>query len=485
MQVHPSRALRALCLWAIVLLSGSSHGVAHAGGIEFEGLEQARSGARVDSQPLVVIAGAAWCSACKEFREGALGSPKVLGIADDFRWSNFDIDRDVSLARQYSVRATPTILVIAPDGRVVSRAMGALSAMELTEFLLESKRLILTHPGENEGQDPYRVSTESQSALTWSPEGYRSRSICFSHVGYGPLNLPSQAPGQVLRLGIAPHTPSTLTKGQLEVGVTESLVNVFNYREDDFRLDYGTLNSVLSVAYGVTDTVLVEFEYSDLSRFDSILDPVTTAYHDLVGVGDAGREQFPEGDNALFLRGEGGNADINNTTTGSIARDFGLTVQHNLTCGTDILPAMSYALTARHHTGGKSDLIGNSPWSFGVSLAASRRFYDEFYAYAAVSYASHGMDRWNGIALKKTQLSGVFAMEWRFDPQVAFLLQYVLSEGVARERSPFNENAHEIGIGWKWEATRGTLWEFGLIENAVTADNSPDFGLHVGFKHRF
>ena len=31
----------------------------------------------------------------------------------------------------------------------------------------------------------------------------------------------------------------------------------------------------------------------------------------------------------------------------------------------------------------------------------------------------------------------------------------------------------------------GTVLEIGLIENMINVDNSPDFGLHFGIRHRF
>ena len=60
-----------------------------------------------------------------------------------------------------------------------------------------------------------------------------------------------------------------------------------------------------------------------------------------------------------------------------------------------------------------------------------------------------------------------------------------MSEGAAAERDPFDDPTNEIDIGWKWEFTRGTVLEPGLIENIVEVDNSPDFGLHFGLRHRF
>ena len=64
-------------------------------------------------------------------------------------------------------------------------------------------------------------------------------------------------------------------------------------------------------------------------------------------------------------------------------------------------------------------------------------------------------------------------------------MQYLFSQGAAEDREPFDEPAHEFGLGWKHEIGRGSVLEIGLIENAITADNSPDFGIHVGFRRRF
>ncbi len=67
----------------------------------------------------------------------------------------------------------------------------------------------------------------------------------------------------------------------------------------------------------------------------------------------------------------------------------------------------------------------------------------------------------------------------------SLLLQYLLTEGLIEDFEPFSEASNEITLGWKWEAIpRGTL-EVGLIENVVSFDNGPDFGILTGFSYRF
>jgi hypothetical protein len=50
---------------------------------------------------------------------------------------------------------------------------------------------------------------------------------------------------------------------------------------------------------------------------------------------------------------------------------------------------------------------------------------------------------------------------------------------------PFSEFSHEVVVGWKWELGQAGVLEIGLLENIVTFDNSPDFGVHAAFTQRF
>ncbi len=68
---------------------------------------------------------------------------------------------------------------------------------------------------------------------------------------------------------------------------------------------------------------------------------------------------------------------------------------------------------------------------------------------------------------------------------MSLVLQYLGSEGVATDLGPFSETANEVTLGWKGEIRPAGVLEFGLIENIVTFDNSPDFGFHLGYTQRF
>lgn len=448
------------------------------GSIEFgSDLDVALAAAMQSGRSVVVVFGAVWCPDCRRFRERTISAPEVRSLAEAFHWVYVDIDRNVSLARAYGVTATPRTVVLRADGTKLAGASGAFEGSTYRAFL-DSVR---GSAGTSGFPD---LEHEDLTPLTWSPRGYRGLAVCFSHVGYGPLNLPSQAPGQVLRLGLRPRTPSTLARGQYEVSWTESFANIFAFEENDFRLDYLTLNSTLSLAYGISDTLQVDLALGNLIRTDSFLDPVTDAFHDLFGLGDSGRDSFPERDNIIDLELKDG-VEIEDRSSGSEASNITLTLQHNLTCGSQTLPALAYSVSARWDAGGDADLRGSTPFSAGISASAARRLGNSFYTYLGLGYNWHGIDESRGLPLVDEQWSGLAALEWRYAANCSWVLQYLVSEGVAVDRDPFDKPSNELDLGWKWEFKRNTVLEIGLIENIIEVDNSPDFGLHFGLRHRF
>lgn len=254
----------------------------------------------------------------------------------------------------------------------------------------------------------------------------------------------------------------------------------------DYLLDFESLDSSASIAHGVSDVLQVEVEIEDRSRFGGLMDGFIQGFHDLFSIDQNGRDEVPRGDFDFDLRPGAGRPRISldDGDRGSFSRNAIVTVQHNVTCGKGAGPAFSYALTARFPLSEAKDLEGGSSTDLGISISASRRF-GKFYAYETLSVARFGKTRFRGIELRRDQISTLTALEWRFLPTMSFVLQYLLSEGAADDLGPFSRPSREITIGLKGEVARGTVLEVGLLENVITHDNSPDFGLHLAVSRRF
>ena len=137
----------------------------------------------------------------------------------------------------------------------------------------------------------------------------------------------------------------------------------------------------------------------------------------------------------------------------------------------------------RNTVGGRAKREPGSSLSFGLSVSAARRFRTEHYLYVSLGHVWHGQDSHLGLELKDQQTSLLLAWEWRYAAHCAWVVQLLNSSAAGATREPFDEDAFEVGIGWKTGIRVGTVLELGLIENLFNADNTPDFGLHFGIRH--
>ncbi len=472
-----------LCLPCLALASlpGTETGVKFS-----RGLKETLIRAKASHRPVIIAFFALWCPYCREMRETTLRAPDILEVAGRFEWVAIDLDRNLSLARQYDVQAIPAFLLLDPDGNQRARIVGKVGPTEFRGYLLEFLGELEKGEGRVFVETTAIRAEQPNTPLQWTPEGYRGRSICFSHVGYGPLKLPSQSPFQALRLGLIPLTPSTLSRGQKEIRAVATWVNIWNVSEGGYFFDYEMLQTTATFDYGISDTLQVGVGAEVRSRFGGHMDGFIQGFHDIFGIDQSGRDLVPKGEFTFEIepsRARSGVA-LTNDDKGIFSQNILLTLQHNVTCGTARLPAFSYAVTGRVEAGDSEDLEGGNAFDIGASVSLSRRL-GNFYAYGTLGYARFGRERFRGIELHDDQLTGLVAVEWRFVPRMSFSIQYLVSEAVAENLGEISKASHEVVFGLKGEVKKGTVLEVGLIENVVTFDNSPDFGIHLGVMHRF
>lgn len=459
-----------------------------------DNLDSALERAQATGTPVFLAFGAAWCPVCRTLEEKTLLDPSIQTLADRFIWVKIDIDRNMTLAREWGVEATPTIFLLDSGGNPRQKIVGGASADELAGAL----RQFLDGLGAAETMEAVEAGKGmvfEHTELTMTPQGYRGRSICFSHVGYGPLAVRSQSAFQSLRLGILPRTPSTLGRGQHQLRAGATWANMWANDDaafdpdqgqyGDYLLDYESLDASLAHAYGVSDTIELGVEYEQRWRFGGAMDGFIQNFHDLFGIDQSGRELVPRNQVQIFLDPQDGSApvDLGSEASGTFARAILLTFQHNLSCGTAKWPALSYSITGRYSLGDFDELEGDG-FDVAVSVSASRRL-GRFYLYLTAGYAVYASEAFYGIELEDSQLSLLAAAEWRFKPRMSLILQYLGTEGQAVDFGPFSETSNEIVVGWKLEAAPGGVLEVGLLENVVSFDNSPDFGVQAGWTQRF
>ncbi len=431
-----------------------------------------------ETLPTIVLFEASWCPVCRQLERKLIPSAEVLPLADRFRWVVVDFDRDLSIARQRGVRGVPLILVRDAAGvesrRWIAPDAGAVFAERLGAYL--------ENPGEAAGAPDVG---QVDSKLIWTPQGYRSLGLCFAHIGYGPLHLASQSPLQSIRWSMLPRTPSTLGRGQYEVLSSGSWVNVWAIGEGLYELDYESLRLDLELAYGITDHLSIEAELEDRSMFGGRMDGLIRNFHDLFGIDQNGRDEVTP--NRFYGRLSFDDQPpilLEAKDRGSFSRTLRVTLAHNLTCGTQYVPALSYAVTARYEMLDWKGNRGPGGVDFGVSVALAQRF-GRVYVYLTLGYAFFGAESLGPLQLKSGQYTVLLAGEWNYSPRHALVVNLLRSEGAAQDYGAFSDPSTELTFGWKWELYPKTVLELGLIENIWSFDNSPDFGLHLGLSRRF
>jgi thiol-disulfide isomerase/thioredoxin len=84
-------------------------------------LTEADLGSRLGEQATLVQFSTAFCAQCRPTRQ-LLG--RVAAMADGVRHIEIDAASRVDLVRRLRIASTPTVLVLGPDGGIVSRAVG-------------------------------------------------------------------------------------------------------------------------------------------------------------------------------------------------------------------------------------------------------------------------------------------------------------------------------------------------------------------------
>ncbi len=112
------------------------YSIGRPAGIEFvEGYASAVARAELERKPLLVLFRASWCRWCGEMTAKVLSEQQVVQRSRRFVCVAVDADRDPDICRTHGVRGYPTILVISPDGREISRRTGKVALKTLVAML--------------------------------------------------------------------------------------------------------------------------------------------------------------------------------------------------------------------------------------------------------------------------------------------------------------------------------------------------------------
>lgn len=306
-------------------------------------------------------------------------------------------------------------------------------------------------------------------------------------IGRGPLHMTSQSPFQTLRPGFTPRAPSNLPDHTWELRLTENWANLWAFNEDDYIIDMEVLHSNLTLSRALGKGLRFDVELEVSARSGGGMDKLINNVHDAIGAEDRHREDFSENDFQLNLQDNGlgrGSATLSNKDRGFFASAAIGTLHWTFSKGGKGKPALSTALSFRVELGDTEELKGGSPVDIGWSLSISERYGPLIVSLSGV-VAWFGTEWFEEIPLEPVLVSGLLAIELPLHDDLSLVLQYLCSQGAAKDWEDFSRPSHEILLGFRAGVGERVDFEFGLIENVGIPNNSPDFAFHAGLAYRF
>ncbi len=138
------RSYRLVLLLALLTFAGV--GAVHGSGAMWKSdYAAARKEAFAKGRPLVIVFGGENCVWCRKLEAATLRDASVVAaLADRFVCLKVDGDREVNLTQALTVRTYPTIVVAAPDGKILATIDGFIEAGKLLDQLNQVAPPLLT-----------------------------------------------------------------------------------------------------------------------------------------------------------------------------------------------------------------------------------------------------------------------------------------------------------------------------------------------------
>lgn len=303
--------------------------------------------------------------------------------------------------------------------------------------------------------------------------------------GFGILQLRSQSPAQSLRLTMPSVIPGAFKPGIFDVHTSLTWTNVW---VDNSRvaLDYEMLDTHIAVSYGINKQFGLGIAFDQRNYFGGGMDNFIQEFHDLFGIGQNGRDRVDRNLSRIIRYDDQGNI-IFETDDLSFLENNGISLitQYILSHGTNRLPAIGVSGVLRYGLNTSSSEDNHEPLDWSIGIGLSKRWSDTWYTYSYLGYTNYGQTEMFGQEFKDESISFMLAFAWQWKPNFSILFQYVFSEGVVKDLGSLSDPSHEMNLGFKWQLSSGSIIEFALIENVITLDNSPDFGLHLALSYPF
>lgn len=310
---------------------------------------------------------------------------------------------------------------------------------------------------------------------------------CSDDLPFGFVALRSQSPLQQLRFGLLHHNSWVTPPDNLCLYLEHTWKNIWLYEPGYYRIDAEVHEFSVRTCYGLSSGVEISADVPIRYISGGILDPAIEGFHDLMSIGNAGRDGYPRNQFWFALNPSGEAGDWRTAGKGPIGWEIGNTVL-SLTTELPHYSAgrfrASATLNVKFPTGSQSAFFGEQAVDLGISATVGRQF-GPVWVFVSPGVVYYSDATVLGVDLHRNQFSGLAAVEYHpAGSRHSWVLQTLVETGIAKEYREFSDATYELLFGYKYRISENALLEFGFLENLFFFNNSPDFGLHWGLQRR-
>jgi hypothetical protein len=251
-----------------------------------------------------------------------------------------------------------------------------------------------------------------------------------------------------------------------------------------YLLDGEHSRTAVAVRRGIRKNLQLELVVPVVSFQGGFLDSAVESFHDVFSLAQMGRLGAPRDAFQVYVRGTGAELSVNAGPSLALG-DVVVGAKYDLRRGA-AAPPLELAAQAllKLPTGSEERLSGSGSTDVGVQVLATKDFHKSS-LHASVGLAYLG--EMESLALSpQAVLSGMLAYERALGSRTSVLGQVTVSQSPFRDLDleRLQKFTMQVTLGLKRVIGKQVLF-FGITENVVHYNNSPDIGIHLGLTRIF
>lgn len=307
--------------------------------------------------------------------------------------------------------------------------------------------------------------------------------------GWGPLHVTVQSPIQQKRLGFIHESPALNEPGSWELRTGVTLANQWILQDDKLIIDEDVWSFNQTFEYTASRWAAFSLRIPVQFLGRGYLDGLIEGFHNIMGLGNARREEFPRNDfRAEVMTADGTMSPLVSHGEGSLHLGAPvLAAKLRLTPPESALPLALKAAVNFPNFEDETLLVERNGHDWALGISGARRFSENLagtVSYAIVRSRAGTLLAPNDLARRQASL--LLSLDYQVLDSVALVGQFLRESAVASGTgTPFDRPSMELTLGAKWAATDDSVLEFGFVENVAVQGNSADIALHFAVNTSF